>query len=275
MNLIKHIKKRHWTTKLVWTLGLTIITLNITLTLLYPPGIHGEGYKIIKGTATKQGVLIRGTGGARNTDIKCNTHDDCKKLEGINLCEQGWCMKYRGEPKPIKNSWLFQSENGKEYKVTGDLEKGWEGTIAISGNNVVHKKVYLWDTQKYMISEWFAVFTYPYDLYQGLDEPRDPANDFAGIGFVFILTLIGFYFLSGCLVYDTLLTRLLTGFFYVFFFMPNILSNEARKIYSDSITGTNQILDTIMMAILALMFFTPILLGIIVIIQKIKDGKKK
>lgn len=160
MNLPDYIRERHWTTKLVWGVGLGLILLNVVLILVFPPGIAFKVYQVIHGTVTETGVIQDALGVTYESNISCKTIDDCPILDGMKACgKNNLCLGHTGKLVTNPNSFLFKSWTGKEYKLVGGLDVGWRGKVAVEGNEVVAKGGWLfWDGFSQGLSRIFILF---------------------------------------------------------------------------------------------------------------------
>ncbi|MFC2162717.1 hypothetical protein ACFLRF_03475 [Candidatus Altiarchaeota archaeon] len=208
------IRERHWTTKLVWGAGLSLMFLTFLVIMIFPPGIAFQGYRTIQGKVVEQGVSNHTYSVSETTDIPCS--EDCPFYGSKSGCGDGYCLRFYPVTDVIENSFLVKTLFGEE-RVVGDLNVGDYVSVAVKGNNVRAKGGFLlWDFQWDFIKGYLTGGAFKILL--------DTPGEWAAL-FVFLVFLPTFvlYFLVGFMVVDDFKVAVSTSIFSGYFVQSTVI----------------------------------------------------
>lgn len=206
-------RNRHWTTKIVWTLGLTMAVTGLILILMFPPGISGKGYTFVYGQVIKQGVLFTTIYNSVDANITVNSINECPTSpDGSKGFGNGRCFISIPVNVTIPDSFSFRvydssdsSLVGKEIAVKGGLREGEWTKLALKGDTVQDKGDWLWSGQRRVLGFYFMG-------YLDFSSSPDYKSEYAASGLIIIIILmLSWFFVGFLVVQDSIILRLLSG----------------------------------------------------------------
>jgi len=220
-------RNRHWSTKLIWTIGLLLVVTCTILVLTFPPSLVGKGYTFVYGQAIKQGVLNNSIGILVPLNISCNTSSDCPFVSNTKMCGGGICYGGGTRIEPDLGSFSFRVYDsndptlvGKEIAVKGDLKEGEWARLALEGVEIQDKGLWLWGEQRRVLSAfWLPGFVVL------MDEEASCSGGDCGWDILLIYAIIFLYFVGGFVFpYDRFLVRVFTSVFVGCIILPTVSS---------------------------------------------------